>query len=76
MTSAKPNALLAASAIVYFAASVALLFAPAEIGAFVGAPPDAGRERLLQVIGGALLGFAMLNWSSRHSRTAGCPTRP
>lgn len=76
MSGSRPNLLLAASAVVYLAAALPLLFAPAEAGAWLGAAPDAGRDLLLQVVGNALLGFAMLNWASRHSRLGGIFGRP
>ena len=76
MSQPKPNLLLAASAVAYFAAAVALLFAPEETAALLGAAADGGRDRMLQVLGGALLGFAMLNWASRYSRTEGILGRP
>ena len=70
------NVLLAASAVVYFAAALPLLFAPSEAAAWLGAAPDGGRDALLQTLGAALFGFAMLNWASRYSRTAGILGRP
>jgi len=74
--SERPHPLLAASAAAYLVAAVPLLFAPEETARALGAVPDGGRVALLQVIGSALLGFAMLNWSSRFSRLGGVYGRP
>jgi hypothetical protein len=76
VSGSRPNLLLATSAVVYFAAALPLLFAPEETAAALGAAPDAGRDVLSQVVGGALLGFAMLNWANRHSKLGGIFGRP
>jgi hypothetical protein len=70
------NLLLAASAAVYFAAAVALLFAPEEIARAFGGAPAGGTTALLQVVGSTLLGFSMLNWMNRFSRVGGILGRP
>ena len=72
----RPNLLLVVSAILYLAGALPLLFAPDELLAFAGAPPSALESALLQVIGSALFGFAMLNWLSRYSRIGGIFGRP
>jgi hypothetical protein len=58
--------LLTAAAVYLGAIGLALLFVPARFG--VGAvPPDASPEllALLRLLGGPLLGIAVLNWMSR-----------
>ncbi len=72
----RPNLLLVVSAILYGAGALPLLFAPDELLAFAGAPPSALDAALLQVLGSALFGFAMLNWISRYSRIEGIFGRP
>jgi hypothetical protein len=72
----RPNLLLTASALIYFAAAVPLLFAPDEMLALAGAPPSALGAGLLQVVGCAVFGFSMLNWMSRYTRIGGIYGRP
>jgi hypothetical protein len=47
----------------------ALLFAGREVGAAVFGRPDV--EPLASVLGGALLGFAAMNWTARSSTLGG-----
>lgn len=72
----KSSPLLTVSAAVYFVAAVGLLFAPDEILGFAGALPSRLDAALLQVLGSALLGFAMLNWMQRHAVIGGIYGRP
>jgi hypothetical protein len=72
----RPSLLLVVSAVVYLAAAVVLLFAPQELLRFAGAEPATLVAALLQVLGSALLGFAMLNWNNRFSRIGGIFGRP
>jgi len=72
----RAHPLLTTSALTYFVAAIPLLFAPGESAVALGASPAGGQVALLQVIGSALLGFAMLNWSSRFSRLGGVYGRP
>jgi hypothetical protein len=53
-----------------------LLFAPEEALTFAGAPHSTLNMTLLQVIGSAIFGFAMLNWLNRYSRVGGIFGRP
>lgn len=72
----KANVLLAASGIVYGAAGMALIFAPQEALAALhatGAPIDI---LVLQLLGSALFGFAMLNWMNRFATIGGIYGRP
>lgn len=71
-----PNLLLTFSAAVYFVAAIPLLFAPAELCRYFDAGAGEGYNVLLQALGSALLGFAMLNWSNRFSRLGGVFGRP
>lgn len=65
------NRLLAATAVVYALAGVALTFAPAEILAAADLPGLPGSVWVAQALGAALLAQAWLNWLHRFSRTAG-----
>jgi hypothetical protein len=72
----RPSPLLVVSAVLYFAGALPLLFAPDELLTFAGAPPSILDVTLLQIIGSAIFGFAMLNWSNRYSRVGGIFGRP
>jgi hypothetical protein len=72
----RPNPLLLASAVLYFAAALPLLFAPDELLTYAGASPSTLDSALLQVIGSAIFGFAMLNWMNRFGRIGGIYGRP
>jgi hypothetical protein len=72
----RPSLLLVISAVVYFAAAVPLLFAPEELLTVAGVPTSILDKALLQVIGSAIFGFAMLNWLNRYSRVGGIFGRP
>lgn len=71
-----PNWLLSASALAYFAAAIPLIFAPEETSTLLGGSAAGGQLALLQVLGSALLGFALLNWSNRYSRLGGIFGKP
>jgi len=72
----RPNPLLTASAILYFVAAVPLLFAPQELLGWAGDGETPGRVAVLQVLGSALFGYAMLNWANRYARVEGIFGRP
>ena len=72
----RPNPLLTASAVLYFAAAVPLLFAPQELLGWAGDVETSGRVAVLQVLGSALFGYSMLNWANRYSRVEGIFGRP
>lgn len=72
----RQNPLLVSSAVLYFLAGAAALFAPQELLSFGGAVPDALAVSLLQAVGAAFLGFGMLNWLSRYSLVGGIYGRP
>ena len=72
----RPSPLLVVSAVIYFAAALPLLFAPEEVLTFAGAAPSILDMTLLQVIGSAIFGFAMLNWLNRYARVGGIFGRP
>ncbi len=74
--SERPNPLLLTSAVLYFAAALPLLFAPEELLTYFGAPPSNLDTALIQVIGSALFGFAMLNWMNRYATIGGTYGRP
>lgn len=72
----KPNLLLTVSAAVYLLAAIALLFAADELLPLAAGTASQLDVALLQLIGAALFGFAMLNWLSRYSMLGGIYGRP
>lgn len=72
----KPNLLLAGSAILYFLVSIAMQFGPEELLRAAGAVPTALDTGLVQVLGAALFGFALLNWFQRFTHIGGIYGRP
>jgi hypothetical protein len=74
--SERMNPLLLPSAVLYFAAALPLLFAPEELLRYASAAPSNLDTALLQVIGSALFGFAMLNWMNRFGVIGGIYGRP
>src|SRR3954470_24627521 len=64
------------SAVALFIAGAAALFAPQELAALVGLAGSPGLPLALQLNGGGLLGFAILNWMSRRNRIGGIYARP
>lgn len=64
--------LLTAAAVYLGAIGLALLFVPARFGVDA-VPPDASPEllALLRLLGGPLLGIAVLNWMSRKAPPSG-----
>jgi hypothetical protein len=73
---ARPNLLLTIAAVVFFTAALPLLFAPDELLRLVGAAPSTLALVLLQLLGSACFGFALLDWMSRRSRIDGIFGRP
>ena len=75
----RPNILVTATAIVFFAVSVVLIFAADEVLAVARAQGASGTRlelALLQLFGAAVFGHAMLNWMHRYSRIGGILGRP
>ena len=72
----RPNILVTATAIVYFVASIATIFAGEELLAAFQARRTVLELALIQLLGAALFGFAMLNWFHRYSRIGGILGRP
>ena len=72
----KANRLLTLAATLYAAAALPLLFTPQELISSIGASPSPSSETVLQVLAGALFGFAMINWMNRYSRLGGIFGRP
>jgi hypothetical protein len=60
----------------YGASALPLLFLPEELMTAVGAESSPASLTVLQLLAGALFGFAMLNWISRYSRLGGIFGRP
>ena len=55
---------------------LAASFLPQELLAHFGFGPDRHAALLIQVLGAAYLGFAMLNWMARHNLIGGVYSRP
>ena len=72
----RPNMLLSVSAIAYLLAALALLFTAEELLHFALGAASQLDVALLQLIGAALFGFAMLNWLNRYSLVGGIFSRP
>lgn len=68
--------IMTASAIVLGLAGVAASFAPEEILASLRVVPAGALPLLVQLLGAALLGFAMLNWMAKDSLIGGIYNRP
>lgn len=65
-----------ASALVLAAGGLALLFAPQPIVSAIGAPPSRATDVVVQLLGGAWLGLAALNWLQRRAVIGGVFMRP
>lgn len=72
----RPNLLLTVSAAAYLLAAIALLFAADELLHLARGAASQLDVALLQLLGAALFGFAMLNWLSRYSIVGGIFSRP
>ncbi len=70
------KALLLAAAALLGLDAVACLFAPVEILNALGLSQPAEAAVLVQLLGAALLGFAMLNWASHGQTIGGIYGRP
>jgi hypothetical protein len=68
--------LLTASAIVLGVMGAATSFLPVEILSVVDAGSDRSVATLVQLLGAALFGFAMLNWMARGAPAGGIYGRP
>ena len=58
------------SALCLAAGGILLLFAPRETGAAL-LPGASGADKLFQLLGAALLGFAMMNWTAKGAALGG-----
>jgi hypothetical protein len=72
----RPNYLLVTAAVLFLVAALPLLFAPAELQGWAGFDASPTSSLLLQVLGSALFGFAMLDWLARYARIDGIFGRP
>ena len=68
--------ILTVSALVLLLLGGALMFAPDELAVWTGTATSSNGALGLQLFGGALLGFAILNWMSRGNRIGGIYARP
>jgi hypothetical protein len=64
------NIAVTISALCLGAAGLLLLFAPRETGDAL-VPAAAGADAVLQLLGAAFLGFAMMNWTARGAALGG-----
>ena len=69
-----PKSLVTGTAIVLLVLSLSFLFIPSELLAAAGAKGAAPAEPLVQLLGAALLGFAVFNWTSRREIACGNPS--
>lgn len=65
-----------ASALVLAAGGLALLFVPRSIVAAIGAPSSTAADMVVQLLGAAWLGLAVLNWLQRGAIIGGAFMRP
>jgi uncharacterized membrane protein YidH (DUF202 family) len=68
--------ILTLSASALFISGMAALFAPDEIARLLDSVASSSLPVVIQLIGGSLLGFALLNWMSRRNRIGGVYARP
>jgi hypothetical protein len=71
-----PRLLMSASALLLAIVGIAASFAPDEILRWSGTPSSPFLPLLVQVVGAAYLGFAVLNWMARHTLIGGIYGRP
>lgn len=73
----RTDLVIGASAVVLGAMGLLLSFGPEEVAGALGvADPTALQALSLQLVGAAQLGWAMVNWMSRHNRFGGIYGRP
>src|ERR1700694_5016009 len=65
------NRILTLAAILLGSAGALLLFAPRESSTALGAAASGRFDFVMQLLGSALLGFAMADWTARKSGTGG-----
>ena len=70
------NVLMRVSALVLATIGAAATFAPQEMMVRYGGNTAPGATLLVQMAGGAYLGFAMLNWMARENLIGGIYSRP
>lgn len=68
--------ILTLSASALFISGMATLFAPDEIARLLDPVSPSSLAVVIQLFGGSLLGFALLNWMSRRNRIGGIYARP
>ncbi len=68
--------LMRVSAVVLAVLGAAATFAPQELMVRYGGNATPGATLLVQMAGGAYLGFAMLNWMARENLIGGIYSRP
>jgi hypothetical protein len=66
--------LMISSALVLGAAGLLLTFVPEEVAAYIGLPNQAAL--LIQFLGAAYFGFAMLNWMAKGNLMGGIYSKP
>lgn len=73
---ARRRLLMTLSAIALALAGLACSFAPQELQAVLGAPASATGALMIQLLGAAYLGLAMLDWMARGVLIGGIYARP
>ena len=68
--------LMSASALVLGVLALPAIFAPDHVLHWLGAPVEAPLLLVIQVLGALYIGFAALNWMTRHNLIGGIYSRP
>ncbi|MHA4844699.1 hypothetical protein ACX0G7_11070 [Flavitalea antarctica] len=66
--------LMISSAVIFGATGLLLTFVPEEVGVYLGLPVEA--TLLIQFLGAANFGFAMLNWMAKGNLIGGIYSKP
>lgn len=68
--------IMTVTAILFAAIGITLTFAPDYVMTLMGIAPNKGIELILQLLGGAYYGFAMLNWMAKGAIIGGIYNKP
>jgi hypothetical protein len=67
---------MTASALVMALLGIGALFAPKELLTYLGAAPGGFLPSLVQLLGAAFLGLALIDWMAKDSKVGGIYSRP
>jgi hypothetical protein len=68
--------IMTSTALLYATISIGLIFAPDEIMRLFGINDSVGLSLIVQLLGAAYFGFAMLNWMAKGAIIGGIYNRP